>query len=708
MTSKTPTDAPPPLPAAAAQLWREATAAHQAGNLDKAEPLYRRILAIDAKQFPVLVMLAMLHAQRGAYAESENLFCDALKINPDDPNAQFNHGNVLLALQRLDEAYGAFGRALAVNPNFAEAHLNRGSILMSRGSVAESMDCFDAAIRVNPRFSEAYINRAHAQEHLRRFDAALADGRKALALNPQKAEYHAGLANIFHRMKRHDDALDSLSKALSLQPGNAAFHYNCGNVLADIKRFDAALNSYEQAFRIDPSLDYLEGDRFFTKLVTCSWTDFHKDAEHLTSQVGKGRAVSRPFPFLAVESPLARQMTCARLFADREFPAATPLWTGERYNHDRIKVAYLSADFREHAISHLVAGAIEHHSREDFEIIGVSYGADDQSSTRRRMENAFERFVDCEAQSELDIAKWLRAAEIDIAVDLMGPTKSARPAILSHRPAPIQVGYLGFAGSSGAPYIDYVLADRTVIPESERQFYREKVVYLPDTYQANDSQRRISESPPARGQCALPDGVFVFCCFNNPYKIGPDVFDIWMRLLGAVENSVLWLLDDNPTATANLKHEAERRRVRPERLIFAPKVPLPDHLARHCHADLFLDTLPYNGHTTTSDALWAGLPVLTCLGPTFPGRVAASLLKAASLDELITGSLDEYEALALRLARDAARLALLKKNIDSNRLTCALFDTARFTRHVELAFQLMQEQRRSGGPPVHFAVQPID
>ncbi len=683
-------------------------AAHQAGNLDKAEPLYRRILAIDPRQFSVLIMLAMLLAQRGAYSESETIFRDALKINPDDPTAQFNYGNVLLALQRFEEAYVVFGKALALNPNFAEAHLNRGNILMSRGSVAEAIDCFDAAIRMNPRFAEAYSNRAHAREQLRRFDDALADGQKALALNPQNAEFYAGLANILHRMKRHDEALSNLSKALALQPNNAAFHYNCGNVLTDLKQFEAALRSYEQAFRFDPLLDYLEGQRFFTKLLTCNWTNFNIDAEHLTDQVEKGIAASRPFPFLAVKSSIASQTKCARLFSDREFPAARPLWTAERYSHDRIKLAYLSADFREHAISHLVAGMIEHHNRQDFEVTGISFGDDDQSSMRRRMENAFEHFVDFNAKSDLDIAKWLRTAEIDIAIDLMGPTKNARPAILSHRPVPIQVSYLGFAGSSGAPYIDYVIADRTVIPEDERQFYRENVVYLPDTYQANDLKRRISDCPPARGECALPDEAFVFCCFNNPYKISPDVFGIWMRLLDAVESSVLWLLDDNPAATAHLKREAVKRGIAPERLIFAPRMPLPDHLARHRHADLFLDTLPYSGHTTASDALWAGLPVLTCLGATFPGRVAASLLKAAGLDELITNSLDEYETLALRAAQDVGYLASIKKRVGSNRITYPLFDTARFTRHIEIAFQLMHERLKSGRSPVPMTVQPID
>ena len=367
----------------------------------------------------------------------------------------------------------------------------------------------------------------------------------------------------------------------------------------------------------------------------------------------------------------------------------------------------MSADFREHATSYLVAGMMEQHDRKHFETIGVSFGDNDESPMRRRMEGAFEQFVDFSGKSDLEIARWLRATEVDIAVDLMGPTKNARPATFSYRPAPIQVAYLAFAGSNGAPYIDYVFGDRTVIPEAERQLYREQIVYLPDTYQVNDSQRRIADKTPARSECALPDASFVFCCFNNPYKIGPDVFDIWMKLLKANEGSVLWLIDDNSVATTNLRGEAELRGVAPDRLVFAPKMSLAAHLARHRQADLFLDTLPYNGHTTVSDALWAGLPILTCPGFTFPGRVAASLLKAIGLDELITSSLDEYETLARKLARDPPQLAALKEKLARNRSGYPLFDTARFTRHIESAFMVMQDNQQRGVSPVSFSVEPI-
>jgi predicted O-linked N-acetylglucosamine transferase (SPINDLY family) len=323
---------------------------------------------------------------------------------------------------------------------------------------------------------------------------------------------------------------------------------------------------------------------------------------------------------------------------------------------------------------------------------------------RGRVQRAFDRFLDVRGKSDIDVARLMRALEIDIAVDLKGYTSEARPAVFSFRPAPVQVNYLGFPGTMGAPFIDYLIADPIAVPEEHKPFYSERIVWLPDTYQANDRTREVSDEPPVRVRLGLPSSGFVFCCFNNSYKIQPPVFDVWMRLLKTVEGSVLWLLDDNASATNNLKREASTREIDPERLVFAPRCPLPEHLARHRLADLFLDTAPYNAHTTASDALWMGLPVVTVKGATFAGRVAASVLHAAGLPELVTESLQEYETLALRLARDRAELSQIKGRLASDRATMKLFDVARFTRHIEGAYATMHERRRQGLPPQAFAV----
>jgi protein O-GlcNAc transferase len=396
-------------------------------------------------------------------------------------------------------------------------------------------------------------------------------------------------------------------------------------------------------------------------------------------------------------------LQCARRYVQDQ-PAYPPLWQGEVYAHDRLRIAYLSADFNEHPTAYLTAGLFEHHDKSRFEITALSFGQNDNSPARRRLEAAFEHFIDVGDNSDQEIATLVRRSEIDIAVDLMGFTKDNRLGVLARCAAPIQVNYLGYPGTMGAPYMDYILADATVIPADHDAFYAERVVRLPGTYQINDNRRAMSQRTPTRGDCGLPQNAFVFCCFNNPQKILPEIFDIWMRLLRTTKGSVLWLFAGNAKAVANLRVEAEKRGVAPERLIFAPKASVADHLARHRLADLCLDTLPYNAHTTASDALWACLPVVTCLGETFAGRVAASLLKAIGLDALITHTLGEYETLALRLSRDPAYLAMLKDTLKRNRDRCLLFDTQSATRHIEAAYLTMAEIARRHEKPRSFKV----
>ena len=710
VTSKQPlADSFQPLPPKAAETLRHAIAAHQAGKFVEAESLYRRVLEVDAKQFPVLVMFGVLQGQVGKYAEAERLLGDAVRINPNDAGAQFTYGSVLVALQRYDEAFATFGKALAINPAMVEAHLNRGSILMSRKRFNEAISCFEAAIRINGNYAEAHCNRAQALEECRRFGEALESCDMALALNPQNAEFHATRANILHRLKRDAEALDALSTALSLHPEHAGFYYNRGNILFQLKRFEEAFQSYDRAFRIDPQLDYVEGDRLFAKLMICDWAGLADETEHLRSGVAAGHAVARPFAFMPAESSQTLQTRCANLFADREFPAMAPLTIGQRYRHDRIRVAYLSADFRDHPVSHLLIGMFEHHDRARFETTAVSLGDSEPTPLRRRLENAFEHFVDAREASDVQIASMLRESEIDIAIDLMGPTEGARPGIFSHRPAPIQAIYLGFAGSSGASYMDYIIADRIVIPETEQHLFQEKVVYLPDTFMGTDSERTVAADTPTRALEGLPESGFVFCSFSNTYKISPRIFDVWMEVLRTTDDSLLWLSNTNDVAKDNLRREAKQRGVNPERIVFARRVALnQDHLARHRLADLFLDTMPLGAHSTVCDALWAGTPVLTCAGATFGGRVGASVLSALGLAELITHDVSSYKKRALQLARDRnTLLKALRERVAANRAVFPLFDTRRFTRHIDAAYVSMWERYQKGEAPAALSVRPL-
>jgi predicted O-linked N-acetylglucosamine transferase (SPINDLY family) len=388
-------------------------------------------------------------------------------------------------------------------------------------------------------------------------------------------------------------------------------------------------------------------------------------------------------------------------------PIASAAWTGGRYRHERIRLAYVSAHFRNHPMGHLMAALFEQHDRNRFETIAVSLGPNDRSAMRSRLEGAFEKFIEVERQSDHEVARMMREMEVDIAVDRTGFTTGARPGIFALRAAPIQVNYLAYPGTMGADFIDYLIADDTVLPREKRPSYAEKVVYLPDSYLVNDSGRRISEDMPTRSEAGLPDRGFVFCSFNNHYKITPRVFDAWMSLLRQVDGSVLWLLDGTATMRRNLWREAGAREIDPQRLIFAPRITPEDHLARHRLADLFLDTLPCNAHTTASDALWAGLPVLTCAGTTFAGRVAASLLQAIGLPGLITGSLGEYESLALRLATEPPALKEIRQQLARNRAIRPLFDTDRFRRHIEGAYVEMWERHQRGESPASFAVTPM-
>jgi len=505
-------------------------------------------------------------------------------------------------------------------------------------------------------------------------------------------------------LHRLDEALSSYERMLAARPSDVGALHHRALTLLELKRYEEAAHGFADVLKAQPAFPYARGNLLYSRLNACDWDGLERERGDISARLKAGERVVTPIQHAAFSSSLEDQLQAARIWAADKYPAAETLWREEAYRNDRIRVAYLSADFHSHATAALMAGVFEHHDRERFQTVAMSFGPDDGSDMRARLVAAFDSFVDVRDKSDGEVAALLRQRKVDIAVDLKGYTQDARPGILAHRAAPLQVGYLGFPGTMGVDYIDYIIADRTVIPAGHEPFYSEKIAYLPDTYQANDAKRRISQSALARRDLGLPEEAFVFCCFNNNFKIMPAIFAIWMELLAAVEGSVLWLLQDNAAAARNLQREAAARGIAPERLIFAQRTNLDAHLARHRLADLFLDTLPYNAHTSASDALWAGLPVVTCLGETFAGRVAASLSRAVGLPELVTESLGDYEALALRLARDPAMLSALKAKLAHNRATHPLFDTARFTRNLEAAYIVMLERHRQTLPPAHFAL----
>ena len=627
------------------------------------------------------------------YDEAFTDYDRALTLKPDLVDAWLGRGNVFAELKRHDEAFAAYDKALTLKPDLAEAWLGRGNVFAELKRYDEAFAAYDKALALKPDLADAWLGRGNVFAELKRYDEAFAAYDKALALKPDLAEAWLGRGNVFYDLKRYDEAFAapfSYDKALALKPDLAEAWLGRGSVFNELKRYDEAFAAYDKAFSLKPELVGVEGSRLHAKMHLCDWSNFDAECNHLIASVRDGKSGAPPFTFLAIPSSPDDQLQCAKLWvAEKCPPSQKPVWQNERYKHERIRVAYVSADFYEHATSQLMAGMFECHDKSRFELTAISIGRDDNSQMRQRLNRSFDHFINAEILSDEEIASCIRETEIDILIDLKGFTQDARTNVFSSRPAPIQVSYLGYPGTMGAPYIDYIIADQTVIPDEFRKFYSEKIVVLPNSYQANDRNRFISDKAFFRPDVGLPSQGFVFCCFNNNYKIVPRVFDCWMQILKQVEGSVLWLLEGASAASNNLKKEASARGISSERLIFAKRMPLPEHLARHKLADLFLDTLPYNAHTTASDALWAGLPVLTCIGETFSGRVAASLLNAIHLPELITTTTEAYEQMAIDLAAHPEKLAAIKYKLAENRLTTPLFDTKLFTKHIEAAYTEM-------------------
>jgi predicted O-linked N-acetylglucosamine transferase (SPINDLY family) len=668
-----------------------------------------RAIALEPASPEVLFIRANALNELGRFDEAVAGYDHAIASKPGYADALCNRGNALGALKRFDEALASYDRALALASDHADALNNRGNVLHRLQRFDEALASYDRALALRPGYADAFSNRGNVLRELRRLDDALASCDRAIAIEPGHAEYHNNRAIVLFDLRRLEEAVASYDRAIELKPDYADAFNNRGFALRDLRHPDGARASFAEALALRPDLDYLRGIHLHAKMHVCDWTDFAGDCAQILGAVEQGKAAAQPFQLLATPASAAQQLRCAEVYAADKFGVShAPLRRAECYAHRRIRVAYLSADLRDHPIAALTAGLFERHDRERFEITAISFKSDTHNQVRERLSALFDRFIDAQRMSDPEIAALIRDLEIDIAVDLNGFTEGGRANVFGRRAAPVQVSYLGYAGTLGRPFWDYVVADRFVVPPDDHAHYAERVVYLPDCFMVNDAGRKIAPRTPSRAEAGLPARGVVFCCFNNSFKITPDVFDVWMRLLDAVPDSVLWLSAANPAAVANLRRAAERRGVAPDRLIFAPRVPLnEDHLARLRLADLFLDTFHYNAHATAADALWAGVPVLTCPGSTFASRVAGSLLGAVGLPELIAASPADYEALALRFARDPAWLAALRQKLAHNRDRYPLFDTDRFARHIEAAYTIMWQRAERGDPPQSFAVDPI-
>ena len=580
-----------------------------------------------------------------------------------------------------------------------------GVVAAQRAEYEKAIEFFSASINTFPENAVAHSNLGNVYAKLRQFDQALSAFEQAALLDPQDAETWSNAGIVFFELKRFEEAIALYDKALAIHSNYAEALCNKGNALDELKRYEEAIACYEKALYINPNIDWAPGVWMHLKLKVSSWENLEANIEVLLAKIIAGEKVSNPFPLLAMSDDPILHRQASEIFAHYQYPSNSTLGPMTKYpKGEKIRIGYFSADFHNHATGYLLAELIELHDKNQFELIGISFGPNQDDEMRIRLQQSFDQLIDASTMSDIEIAQLSRDLKIDIAVDLKGFTQNCRTGIFAYRAAPIQLSYLGYPGTMSTNYIDYLIADQTLIPQEAQQAYSEKIAYLPNSYQANDRKRVISDKRFTKGDLGLPEQGFIFCSFNNNYKILPATFEIWMRILKAVDGSVLWLYEDNAAAADHLRQEAEKRGVHPSRLVFAKRMPLAEHLARHQLADLFIDAFPCNAHTTASDALWAGLPVLTLMGNSFASRVAASLLKAIELPELITSTPQAYEALAIEIAKNPAKLAALKQKLASNRLTTPLFDTPQFTKDLERSYVQIYERYQAGLPPEHIFV----
>jgi predicted O-linked N-acetylglucosamine transferase (SPINDLY family) len=733
----------PPGGASPDELFQEAQTLHQQGQLESAVGLYSLCAEREPGRAEVYYKRANALNSLGRVGSALEDYDRAIGLNPSYAYAFCNRGSVLERLERRDEALASYDRAIELDPEDSVTHYNRGSVLKDLKRYEEALASYESAIRLSGDYAEAYVNRGNVLQELRRQEAAIESFGRAIALNPAIAQAFQGRGVSLHLLRRLEQALPDYNRAIALKPDLAAAFLGRGNLLADLdryveaaadysraaelepnagtyeslatsllrsKRFDRAVASVDKASELDPDRKFLLGTSRATKMHACRWDGLEADLERIAQGVREKRAVCNPMTLTALMDSSALMRSAAEIWVqdqigssfeeDRRQVAEMSSAHSHRPESGKIRIGYFSSDFRAHPVTFLTAGLFEHHDRANFEVTAFAFGPETNDAILSRLTKAFDRFVDVRQKSDVDVAALARDLGIDIAVDLNGLSGHARTKIFALRAAPIQINFLGYPGTMGAGFMDYLIADGTVVPRELQKHYLEKIAYLPGSFLPFDSSYPIGEKVFTREELGLPSRGFVFCCFNNTYKILPSVFDRWMRILSRTENSVLWLQQAAPEIAGKLREEASLRGIDGGRLVFANRVAsLDEHVARLRAADLFLDTSPYNAHATALDALWAGVPLLTCPGESFASRVAASLLRTADLPELIAGSPFEYEEKALELAADAARLGQLRRKLAMR--GTPLFDTAHYTRNLEAVYQAIHERHRLGLPPEH-------
>ncbi len=664
----------------------------------EAKQCSERSMELEKNNPETFMNLGLISKEESEYDLALDFFNRAILLNPDQSLAWLNKGAILNQLKRYDEALASHEKAISINPGYAEAWANNGITLYELERYDESLASYEKALSLDGNCHKVWSNQGVVYGNLKQYDKALSAYEKALTINPDYAEAWLNIGVVYGNLKQYDKALSAYEKALTINPDYAEAWSNKGEVYSNLKQYDEALSAYDRALQIKPNLNYILGQLIHNKMMIGDWTGIDVMASNLSNRISSGFKAGTPFSILSILDSPQLHLQASKIWALDKYPLNHSLPALTIKPHKKIRLGYFSADFGNHPVSILTSELFHLHDRENFEVVAISLKNDGKNDLmRKELIQAFDQFIDVENKSDIEIARLCRNIEIDIAIDLGGHTHGSRTGIFSYRASPIQVNYLGYPGTMGAEYIDYIIADPIVIPKLNRSFYREKVVSLPDTYIVDDSRRLVSKKNFSRTEFGLPDSGIVFCVFNNSYKINQDLLKSWSRILLQVPNSVLWISENNQSFKINILNALINLGIRIERVIFAKRLESPqDHLKRYQLADLFLDTSPYGAHTTAIDALRVGLPIVTLLGEAFAGRVAASALNAVGLQCLITNNWNEYESLAIKLATHPKELQDLKAQLYANIKTKPLFNTRLFTKNLEAAYLEMYRRQQAG------------
>jgi len=719
------------------QFFKEAINQINLGKLDDAKDLINKILEFKPEDFDSLNLLGIIFFKKHNYTKSIEIIKKLIKIYPNNEIAYFNLGNVFVATDNNKNAISNFKKAVEINPNFVEALTNLGkiflkdnsldnaekyflrvlklnpknayiyfeigNILMNKNFYEEAIKNFNIAIGLKKDFLEAFNNLGLAQCNIGMYSEAINSIKSAISLRSSYAEAYNNLGTIYLKLKDFEKALINFTLAKNLKVDYFDAVYNLASTFLELKKYNESIENFNLAKEINSDADFLISNLIHAKLSICDWENLKDLKNELENKNSLNKKSSTPFNLLGIFDNPKMHLECSNAFINSNFKVNN-FYIFEKKIKNKIKVGYFSSDYYNHATMYLIAELFEQHDKKTFETYGFSFGPKKKDFMKGRAINALDKFFNVEEQSDFEIVKLARKQNLDIAIDLKGHTQNSKMGIFFSKVAPIQCSYLGYPGTAGGSFIDYLIADKVVIPDDQRKFYSEKIIYMPDSYQVNDGKRLISKKPMFRKDFNLPENSFVFCNFNSNWKILPEIFETWINILDKVKNSVLWLLEDNKDASENLLKFSKSKNFDIKRIIFAKKLPNDQHLARLQLANLSLDTFPYGAHTTASDALYVKLPLITLIGKSFQTRVGSSLLKCLKLEELITKSLIEYTDKAVEIALNKKKYFEIKDKLINNHKITKLFDSISFAKNIEKAYKIIFKRYVDNLSPDHIII----